>query len=95
MDNAFVFEEGIGGVCSSQDYPYAGHRHWFKGCQKKKCENVNGTDITGFVNVTKTDAGLVEALDVQPISVAIDAQPVRFSAVSREPAFPCMLAFIP
>jgi len=76
MDNAFLFDEGVGGVCSWVDYPYEGHKHWFKGCENKLCEKVNGTNISGFVNVTATDEGLMEALAVQPVSVAIDAQSV-------------------
>jgi hypothetical protein len=76
MNNAFVYEEGIGGVCSWNDYPYVGHKHWIKGCEKRKCIPAPFSDVSGFVNVTQTDFGLMEALLIQPVSVAVDAASV-------------------
>eukprot|EP00590_Aulacoseira_subarctica_P011884 CAMPEP_0172430092 /NCGR_PEP_ID=MMETSP1064-20121228/53065_1 /TAXON_ID=202472 /ORGANISM="Aulacoseira subarctica , Strain CCAP 1002/5" /LENGTH=365 /DNA_ID=CAMNT_0013175919 /DNA_START=318 /DNA_END=1415 /DNA_ORIENTATION=- len=73
MNNAFVYEEGIGGVCSWTDYPYFGRKHWLKGCEKHECDVVPSSDISGFVNVTQSDEGLMEALSIQPVSVAVDA----------------------
>jgi hypothetical protein len=83
MSNAFVYEEGIGGICSWEDYPYVGHRHWVKGCEKRKCSPEPFSDVSGFVNVTQTDVGLMEALLIQPVSVAVDAAAVGVSFLSR------------
>ena len=79
MNNAFVYEEGIGGVCSWTDYPYIGRKHWLKGCEKRECDVVPSSDISGFVNVTQSDEGLMEALSIQPVSVAVDAAAVSTS----------------
>lgn len=83
MNNAFRFDEGTNGICSWEDYPYVGHKHWLQGCQEQMCTKVKGSEVASFVNVTNTDEGLMEALAIQPVSVAIDAGGVseRFSRI--------------
>ena len=77
MNNAFVNQEGIGGVCRWEDYPYhVGHKHWIKGCRRHTHDVVSGFDISGFVNITWSDIRLIEALAIQPMSVMIDSAAV-------------------
>ena len=73
MDNAFAFiEYNTTGVCSQEDYPYAGHRHWFRGCMVEKglCEPVPHTQVKSYTDVESTEEALVEALAIQPVSIA-------------------------
>ena len=80
MDNAFLFDENMTGICSEEDYPYAGHRHWFRGCDAKKglCDGVPHTRVKGFIDVENTVEALMEALVYQPVSVAIEADQRTF-----------------
>jgi len=75
MDNAFLFDENATGICSEEDYPYAGHRRWFRGCasEKGECTGVEHTRVSSFIDVPNTVDGLKEALTHQPVSVAIEA----------------------
>eukprot|EP00934_Nitzschia_sp_Nitz4_P006446 Nitzschia sp. Nitz4//scaffold382_size14485//43//1292//NITZ4_008933-RA/size14485-snap-gene-0.12-mRNA-1//1//CDS//3329549908//6436//frame0 len=80
MDNAFLFDENSTGLCSEEDYPYAGHKRWFRGCAAKKglCESVEHTRVKGFVDVDNTVEALMEALVFQPVSVGIEADQRSF-----------------
>lgn len=63
------------GLCSQEDYPYVGHKRWFRGCKSDKglCEAVPHTQVANFTDVNNTEADLLQALAVQPVSVAIQA----------------------
>lgn len=80
MDNAFLFDENSTGICSEEDYPYAGHKHWFRGCASKKglCTPVNHTRVKTFIDIENTVEGLVAALAKQTVSVAIEADKRSF-----------------
>jgi len=80
MDNAFLFSENMTGICSEEDYPYAGHKHWIKGCAAKKglCNGVPHTRVKSFIDVENTVQGLMQALVFQPVSVAIEADQRTF-----------------
>ena len=80
MDNAFLFDENSTGICSEEDYPYAGHKHWFKGCIHKKgeCDGVEHTRVKTFIDVKNTEKALMKALVKQPVSVAIEADQRTF-----------------
>lgn len=80
MDNAFTYDETANGICSEEEYPYAGHKRWFRGCMEKKqeCADVPHTVVESFVDINETVADLMEAITIQPISVAIQADQVRF-----------------
>jgi len=80
MDNAFLFGENVTGICSEEDYPYAGHRHWLAGCAAKKglCQGVEHTRVKSFVDIENTVEGLMGALVMQPVSVAIEADQRTF-----------------
>lgn len=92
MDNAFAFDEyNMTGICSEDDYPYAGHRHWFTGCHITRglCEPVEHTRVKNFTDVNNTETALVEALTIQPVSIGIqaDLQSFRFykSGIYEDP----------
>lgn len=80
MDNAFLFDEHSGGLCSEEDYAYAGHRHWLAGCYKDQglCDDVPHSEVSSFVDVVSTDADLMKAINIQPVSIAIEADDSGF-----------------
>ena len=53
MDNAFLFDEHSGGLCSEEDYPYTGWAGLISGCKKDEgvCEDVAHTEVSSFVDV--------------------------------------------
>lgn len=73
MDNAFLFDENSTGICSEEDYPYAMHKRWLRGCasEKGECEPVEHTRVKSFIDVENTVDALVEAISKQPVSVAM------------------------
>eukprot|EP00562_Extubocellulus_spinifer_P000490 CAMPEP_0178480570 /NCGR_PEP_ID=MMETSP0696-20121128/5766_1 /TAXON_ID=265572 /ORGANISM="Extubocellulus spinifer, Strain CCMP396" /LENGTH=387 /DNA_ID=CAMNT_0020108019 /DNA_START=36 /DNA_END=1199 /DNA_ORIENTATION=+ len=75
MDNAFLFDEHSGGLCSEEDYPYTGWAGLISGCKKDKgvCEDVAHTEVSSFVDVGHADSDLMKAISHQPVSVAIEA----------------------
>ena len=80
MDNAFLFDENNTGICSEDDYPYAGHKHWLLGCYEKKglCNDVSHTRVKSFLDVTGTNTDLMAAISIQPVSVALQADQTGF-----------------
>lgn len=75
MDNAFLFDENSTGICSEEDYPYAMHRRWLRGCgsEKGECVPVEHTRVSSFVDVENTVDAFLAAISKQPVSVAIEA----------------------
>ena len=73
MDNAFLFDESSTGICSEDDYPYAMHRRWLRGCgsEKGECTPVEHTRTQTFTDVENTADALVEAIAQQPVSIAM------------------------
>ncbi len=84
MDNAFQFEESTDGFCSEEDWPYAMHRHYLKGCKyfTEKCTVVPHTKVTSFTDVQNTTESLMKAISIQPVSVGIQATGVGFQLYS-------------
>ena len=80
MDNAFEFAESTDGFCSEAAYPYAMRRHHLKGCRyfKDKCTVVPHTRVSSYRDITNTTEGLMEAISIQPVSVAIQASGTEF-----------------
>ena len=70
MENAFSWIHTNGGLCTETDYPYiSGNGH----C-KSNCIEVIGSNIEKYVDVTpKDDNAMMIAIEMQPISVAIEA----------------------
>jgi len=80
MDNAFLFDENSTGICSEEDYPYAMHRRWLRGCgsEKGECTPIEHTRVKTFVDVENSVDALVEAISKQPVSIAIEADQQSF-----------------
>jgi len=80
MDNAFLFDENSTGICSEEDYPYAMHRRWLRGCDSEKgeCTPVEHTRVGTFIDVENTVDALVAAISKQPVSIAIEADQQSF-----------------
>ena len=79
MDNAFKWIEGNGGLCTESGYPYvSGTTKTASDC-KTDCTIVENSLITSFVDVpTSSDTDMMAALQVNPISVAIQADQKDF-----------------
>ncbi len=75
MDNAFTWVQKNGGLCTEIDYPYiSGVTKTSGSCQRDRCEPVEGTAPIKYVDVTaNSDAAMMTALSMQPVSVAIEA----------------------
>jgi C1A family cysteine protease len=71
MDNAFTYIE-TNGICNWNDYKYTG----VDGTCKKTCTPV--TKVSKYTDIAKTDAALAQALQGQPIAIAVDAEPWQF-----------------
>jgi len=78
MDNAFAFDENVTGLCSEEEYPYAGHRHWLSGCMEAQglCTDVPHSRVSSYVDVKNTTHSLMRAISKQPVSIAIEADKV-------------------
>ncbi|KAL7453380.1 hypothetical protein ACHAWC_005055 [Mediolabrus comicus] len=75
MTQAFLYDEDDNGLCSSEDYPYAGNFHWFSSCSDYlgKCTPVPQSKVLKYLNVTETEDDLKAAIATQPVSVAVSA----------------------
>jgi C1A family cysteine protease len=79
MDNAFKWIKGNGGLCTESTYPYISGTTKTAGDCKTECTLVDNSRITSFVDVpTSSDTAMMEALQVNPISVAIQADQKDF-----------------
>jgi len=80
MDNAFAFDENVTGLCSEEEYPYAGHRHWLSGCMEAQglCTDVPHSRVSSYVDVKNTTHSLMRAISKQPVSIAIEADKPGF-----------------
>lgn len=79
MDNAFKWIKGNGGLCTESAYPYVSGTTKAAGDCKTDCKLVDNSRITSFVDVpTSSDSAMIDALQVNPISVAIQADQKDF-----------------
>jgi C1A family cysteine protease len=73
MDSAFEWVIKNGGICSEADYPYTATSSFH--CQS--CSSV--ASIRSYTDVTQnSDSALATALNMQPVSVAIEADQASF-----------------
>jgi len=80
MDLAFEWIQKNNGLCSEQEYRYTGRDGK---CREGVCKPVPGTDITGYKKVNQGDeTGLLQAIQLQPVSVAIEASGLGFQFYS-------------
>eukprot|EP00591_Stephanopyxis_turris_P015177 CAMPEP_0195539466 /NCGR_PEP_ID=MMETSP0794_2-20130614/50063_1 /TAXON_ID=515487 /ORGANISM="Stephanopyxis turris, Strain CCMP 815" /LENGTH=385 /DNA_ID=CAMNT_0040673495 /DNA_START=93 /DNA_END=1250 /DNA_ORIENTATION=+ len=76
MDDAFLWDEGTGGICSWEDYTYEAVQGE---CKRDACATVPGSGVSGFTDVEKkTDEGLMAMAAQQPVAVAIQANEMHF-----------------
>jgi hypothetical protein len=79
MENAFAWIGQNDGICSEQDYPYVSGTTMKEGNCNTHCENIAGTDVFDYVDVTpSSDTAMMNALLEQPISVGIEADQREF-----------------
>jgi len=76
MDDGFQYIIKNGGLCTEESYPYTAKN----GLCKKTCEKV--TTISSFKDVGGTTNDLAAAIDVGPVSVAIEADQSSFQFYS-------------
>jgi len=75
MDRAFKYVEA-NGLCSESDYPYTAKDGT---CRSDSCTIQPYTKITGYKDVTpKSEPDLGASCDMQPISIAIEADQTGF-----------------
>jgi len=74
MDPAFVYEETAGGLCTFEDYPYVAEQHT---CDIE-CRKVPGSAASSYVDVDHSPEALMAAIAKQPVSVAIQANQMKF-----------------
>jgi C1A family cysteine protease len=73
MDNAFSWIHKNGGLCQESEYPYTSG-DGSQGTCLKSCSLVEGSGIVEFVDVVpSSDDYMMDALTMQPVSIAIEA----------------------
>jgi hypothetical protein len=78
MDSAFKYVEA-NGLCTENAYPYtSGNTGKASTCTKTSCTASANSKITGYVNTQHTENALGAAVDIEPISVAIEADQPGF-----------------
>jgi cathepsin L len=74
MDNAFKYVEK-NGLCTEAAYPYTGRDGT---CKASSCTASPNSQITGYKDVTHTENALGSSVDIEPISIAIEADQSGF-----------------
>lgn len=74
MDSAFVYDELAGGLCKFEDYPYVAKKEV---CDIE-CTEVEGSAAKSYVDVKPSPDALMAAIAIQPVSVAIQANQMKF-----------------
>ena len=77
-DSAWNYVKDVGGQCLESAYPYTSGNGDTGSCVKG-CTPVSGTKVTSYVDVTpNSDSAMMTALNVCPISIAIEADARSF-----------------
>jgi len=74
MDRAFKYAEA-NGLCTEAAYPYTGVGGT---CKSSSCAMSANTKITSYTDVVHTENALGAASDIEPVSVAIEADQAGF-----------------
>ena len=77
MDNAFSWINENDGLCSEESYPYISATGTTEKCQTT-CDNLPNSQIQSWVDVESSDNALMQAVALQPVSVAIEADQIDF-----------------
>jgi len=75
MDNAFKYVEA-NGLCTESAYPYTGLSS--KTCKSSSCAMSANSKILKYTDVAHTENALGASVDIEPISVAIEADQSGF-----------------
>jgi hypothetical protein len=78
MDRAFKYAEA-NGLCTEAAYPYTGVGGT---CKKANCAVSANSKIVSYTDVTHTENALGAATDLEPVSVAIEADQAGFQMYS-------------
>lgn len=79
MDNAFNWIAKNGGICQEADYPYVSGTTKTAGtCAQSSCTKVAASAPIKHVDVAMSDAAMMSALAIGPVSVAIEADQTAF-----------------
>ncbi len=79
MDNAFNWIKKNGGLCSEDDYPYTSGTTKSAGTCENTCTVNDKSAVKSFVDVkAKSDDEMMKALNLQPVSIAIQADQKDF-----------------
>ena len=84
MDSAFSWASNNGFVCLESEYAYvSGTTETAGTCSESQCTKDTTTAPAGYVDVTtNSDTALISAIYQQPVSVAIEADQVKFQLYS-------------
>ena len=84
MDNAFKWTKQNGGLCTEKDYPYTSGTSQQDGeCKQGSCDLNSKVAPKSYTDVKKnSESDLVDALNKQPVSVAIQANQPAFQFYS-------------
>ena len=81
-DGLWKFLE-VSGQCSESSYPYTSGATQQTGSCQNTCSPVAGTKVSSYVSVTtKSDSAMMTALNVEPVSIAIEADTRSFQLYS-------------
>jgi len=81
MDTAFLFDETSGGLCSEEAYPYLALQE--DTCMPVQCTPVAGSQVISYTDVPPNDVeALLNAITMQPVSVAVEADTQDFQLYS-------------
>jgi C1A family cysteine protease len=80
-DRAFRWIENNGGLCSEGDYPYVSGTTLTAGTCTQ-CTPVKGSQVSGWTDLDASNQAMVNALAVQPVSIAIEADQRTFQFYS-------------
>jgi C1A family cysteine protease len=79
MDSAFKWTQKNGGLCSEGDYPYTAGTTKKAGTCNTKCTKIASSAPVKYVDVqTKSDSAMMSALNLGPVSIAIEADQSAF-----------------
>jgi C1A family cysteine protease len=79
IDNAFKWTQKNGGLCTEAGYPYVSGTTQKRGTCNTACAKNTKVAPVGYTDVTKnSDSALMSALNLNPVSVAIEADQSTF-----------------
>ncbi len=82
-DRAFRWIMNNDGLCTEADYPYVSGTTLTAGtCTNNKCTPVKGSQVSGWTDLAATNEAMTQALAVQPVSIAIEADQRAFQFYS-------------